>query len=74
MARRSLQSIIQNKRLKRHGEKPDGWTFFLLPPMLLAAVFFFCNMSAKEGKRSSKPAAEKKVEPKKEAADTADFE
>lgn len=66
MARRSLQSIIRNKRLRRHGEKPDGWTFFLLPPLLLAAVFFCCNMAAKDGKRSSKPAAVKKAAPDKE--------
>lgn len=66
MARRSLQSILLNKRLRRHGEKPDGWTFFLLPPLLLAAVFFCCNMAAKDGKRSSKPAAVKKAAPDKE--------
>lgn len=67
MARRSLQSIIRNKRLRRHGEKPDGWTFFLLPPLLLSAVFFCCNMAAKDGKRSSKPAAVKKAAPDKES-------
>lgn len=67
MACRSLQSIIRNKRLRRHGEKPDGWTFFLLPPLLLAAVFFYCNISAKDGKRTSKPAAVKKAAPDKES-------
>lgn len=66
MARRSLQSIILNKRLRRHGEKPDGWTFFLLPPLLLAAVFFCCSMAAKDGKRTSGPAAVKKAASDKE--------
>lgn len=74
MARRSLQSILLNKRLERHSEKPDGWTFFLLPPLLIFAVFFFCSVSAKDGKHASKPAAAEKVEAKKAAADSADFE
>ncbi len=74
MARRSLQSILLNNRLERHSEKPDGWTFFLLPPLLIFAVFFFCSVSAKDGKHSAKPAAVKKAETQKAAADSADFE
>ena len=74
MARRSLQNIILNNRLERHSEKPDGWTFFLLPPLLIFAVFFFCSVSAKDGKHASKPSAVKKAETKDNAAASADFE
>ncbi len=74
MARHSLQSIVLNKRLRRHGEKPDGWMFFLLPPLLLAAVFIFCSVSSGNGRKSAKPAAAKKAEAEKAAPKTEDFE
>lgn len=48
-------------KTRRVGER-DGILFWILPPLLLGAIFAFCSMNAGEKKGDEHPAAEASAE------------
>ena len=48
-------------KMRRASER-DGILFWILPPLLLGAIFWFCSTNAGEKKSDEQPAAEAAAE------------